>query len=132
MWGRSSIGPRANPPRLPSGAESSATAWIVAAASIHGVYLVTEADDSPHLNLVPGAEVYVACAETDEWAPPPMVEAYAAALSASPAPGRVEWYPGTKHGFSFRERGDDIYDKGAAERHWERLHELFRRRLHVV
>jgi carboxymethylenebutenolidase len=40
----------------------------------------------------------------------------------------VEWYPGTRHGFVFPQRAG-MYDKAAAERHWERLHALFRRTL---
>ena len=41
---------------------------------------------------------------------------------------RVEWYPGVEHGFAFPER-EGIYDKPAAERHWERLLSLFDRNL---
>jgi carboxymethylenebutenolidase len=39
----------------------------------------------------------------------------------------VEDYPGVHHGFAFPQR--PVYDKLAAERHWERLLGLFRRRL---
>ncbi|HSH10901.1 MAG TPA: dienelactone hydrolase family protein [Ilumatobacter sp.] len=102
---------------------------IRAAASFHGVSLVTDADDSPHLQLADAqAEVYVGAAETDSYAPPEMVDAFEAALTASGRPGRVEWYPGTEHGFTFRERGA-LYDKAASERHWERMHDLFSRNL---
>ncbi len=41
---------------------------------------------------------------------------------------RVEWYPGVEHGFAFPKR-EGIYDKPAAERHWERLFALFARNL---
>ena len=103
---------------------------IRAAASIHGVALVTDRADSPHANLDGvTAELYVGCAETDSYAPPEMVDAYEAALTASGVTGRVEWYPGTEHGFSFAER--PLYDRDASERHWERLHSLFRRTLHT-
>jgi carboxymethylenebutenolidase len=40
----------------------------------------------------------------------------------------VERYPGVHHGFAVPGRGP-IYDKAAAERHWERLHALFARNL---
>ena len=40
---------------------------------------------------------------------------------------QIELYPGVHHGFAFPER--KIYDKPAAERHWERLIALYRRRL---
>jgi carboxymethylenebutenolidase len=36
-------------------------------------------------------------------------------------------YPGVHHGFAFPQR--KIYDKPAAERHWERLIALYRRQL---
>ena len=39
----------------------------------------------------------------------------------------VEIYPGVEHGFAFPQRA--AYDKAAAERHWERLFALWKRRL---
>jgi carboxymethylenebutenolidase len=39
----------------------------------------------------------------------------------------LEIYPGVHHGFAFPQRW--CYDKPAAERHWERLIALYRRRL---
>jgi carboxymethylenebutenolidase len=42
-------------------------------------------------------------------------------------PGELELYPGVHHGFGFPQR--KVYDKAAAERHWERLIALYRRRL---
>jgi carboxymethylenebutenolidase len=102
---------------------------VTAAASFHGVALVTDAEDSPHKLLGRAtAEVYIAAAEVDSHAPPEMIDAFESALETAPCPGRVEWYPGTEHGFTFRER--PLYVKEASERHWERLHDLFRRNLH--
>ncbi len=103
---------------------------VKAAASFHGVRLAVDADDSPHKHLgrVVG-EVYVGAAEVDHYAPPEMIAEFEGALEAWGTAGRVEWYMGTEHGFTFRERGP-LYDKPASERHWERLHDLFRRRLH--
>lgn len=102
---------------------------VRAAASFHGVRLVADTDDSPHLQLVNArAEIYVGAAETDSHVPPEMIDAFEAAMNDSGCPGRVEWYPGTQHGFTFRERGP-LYDKQASERHWERLHDLFTRNL---
>ena len=99
-----------------------------AAASIYGVRLVTDQPDSPHLASVKTpAELYFACAETDHWAPPEMVAALRTHLAAAGALAEVESYPGTDHGFAFPQRA--VYDKPAAERHWERLLALFRRRL---
>jgi carboxymethylenebutenolidase len=100
---------------------------IAASASIHGVRLMTEAADSPHLdaNKIIG-EMYFACAETDSYAPTEMVEALAAYLAKTEIKARVEWYPGTHHGFVFPKR-EGMYDKPAAERHWERLFAMYRR-----
>lgn len=101
---------------------------VKAGASIHGVRLAADAEDSPHNNLSDiGAEVYVACAETDAYAPTEMVEEYTSALAASTTKGQVEWYPGTHHGFAFPERPQ--YDAEASLQHWERLSDLFRRTL---
>jgi dienelactone hydrolase len=41
--------------------------------------------------------------------------------------GEIELYPGVHHGFAFPQRW--CYDKPAADRHWERLIALYRRRL---
>jgi carboxymethylenebutenolidase len=101
---------------------------VRAAASIHGVALVTEQPDSPHARLGDvKAEIYVGCAEHDAYAPPEMIDAFEQAIVDSGANGRVEWYPGTEHGFAFAER--PVYVRDASERHWERLHALFRRNL---
>jgi carboxymethylenebutenolidase len=101
---------------------------VKAAASIHGVRLAADADDSPHVHLgrISG-EVYVACAENDVHAPPEMIEQFEKAVASSGVNARVEWYPGTEHGFAFAERPQ--YHRDGSERHWERLHSLFRRNL---
>ncbi|EAW32099.1 Dienelactone hydrolase [marine gamma proteobacterium HTCC2143] len=102
---------------------------VKVAASLHGVRLITEAADSPHLaaEKITG-ELYIGCAETDSWAPPEMIEALDAHLKTTACNYRIEWYPGTEHGFVFPQRGD-IYNKSAAERHWERLFAMFARNL---
>jgi carboxymethylenebutenolidase len=99
-----------------------------AAASIYGVRLVTEGDDSPHVVAARAkGELYFACAEIDRWAPPPMVETLKTALAERGIRAEVEDYPGVEHGFAFPQRG--AYNREAAERHWERLLALFARRL---
>ncbi|MBX6374393.1 MAG: dienelactone hydrolase family protein [Acetobacteraceae bacterium] len=101
---------------------------IAAAASFYGTWLVSDAEGSPHLSLgkVKG-ELYIACAEHDELAPLPMVEELRGLFERSGAAGEIEIYPGVHHGFAFPARA--VYDKPAAERHWERLIALYRRRL---
>ena len=101
---------------------------VTAAASFYGVSLVTDQPDSPHrAGTRTKAELYFGCAETDRWAPPEMVDALRAAMAESGAQAEVELYPGVEHGFAFPQRA--AYDRAAADRHWERLFALFRRRL---
>jgi len=101
---------------------------IAAAASYYGTWLVSDAEASPHLTLgrVKG-ELYIACAEHDDLAPLPMVEELRRLFRDSGAAGEIELYPEVHHGFAFPQRW--CYDKPAAERHWERLIALYRRRL---
>jgi carboxymethylenebutenolidase len=101
---------------------------IAAAASFYGTWLISDAEESPHLTLGRGhAELYISCAEHDELAPLPMVAELQKLLDASDVDGELEISPGVHHGFAFPQR--ECYDKPAAERHWERLIALYRRRL---
>ena len=98
-------------------------------ASIHGANMATDHPDSPHrIAAQLRCESYFACAEIDKWAPPADIQKLQAGLSASGMPYRVEWYPAVEHGFVFPQRAG-IYNREAAERHWERLFALFARRL---
>jgi len=101
---------------------------IAAAASFYGTWLVSDAVESPHLTLgkIRG-EAYIACAEHDDLAPLPMVEELRGLFDRAGTEGEIELYPGVHHGFAFPQRW--CYDKPAAERHWERLIALYRRRL---
>jgi carboxymethylenebutenolidase len=97
---------------------------IRAAASIYGVELVSDKPGSPHLALQrTDARLYFGCAENDSYAPLPMIEQLRAEIDTKGANAEVEIYPGTAHGFAFPSR--PVYDKPAAERHWERLFALF-------
>ncbi|HLF79807.1 MAG TPA: dienelactone hydrolase family protein [Dehalococcoidia bacterium] len=101
---------------------------VAAAASFYGTWLVSDAEESPHLTLDKGkAELYIACAEHDDLAPLHMVEELRVLFQKSGAQGELELYPGVHHGFAFPQRR--VYDKPAAERHWERLLSLYKRRL---
>jgi carboxymethylenebutenolidase len=108
-------------------AAASFPARVAAAASLYGTYLVTDRPNSPHLMAhQTKAELYFGCAETDRWAPPETVQALWESVKGLPN-AEVEIYPGVEHGFAFPQRA--AYDKAAAERHWERLVALYRRRL---
>ncbi len=98
-------------------------------ASIHGANMATGQADSPH-RMAPRirCESYFACAEIDKWAPPADIEQLQSALQAAGTPHRIEWYPAVEHGFVFPQRVG-VYDQPAAERHWERLFDLFDRKL---
>ena len=99
---------------------------VKAAASIYGTHLATDQPDSPHLAAQKtGAELYFACAETDIYAPADIIEQVKTGMSGTR--NEVEVYPGTHHGFAFPSRA--VYDRDAAERHWERLLALYRRNL---
>ena len=99
---------------------------VKAAASIYGTHLATDQPDSPHLAASKTkAELYFACAETDIYAPQEIIDKVAAGMKGSN--NEVEIYPGTHHGFAFPKR--PVYNRDAAERHWERLLALYRRNL---
>lgn len=99
---------------------------IAAAAPFYGTWLISDAEESPHLTFdkVKG-EIYISCAEHDELAPLDMVEELNGLFKKSGVAGELEIHPGVHHGFAFPGRW--CYDKPAAERHWERLFALYRR-----
>lgn len=105
---------------------------IRATACIHGVELVTDSEQSPHLSSdkIKG-EIYFGCAETDEWVPNEMIESLEKYLSKTNINYRIEWYPGTQHGFVFPERNGK-YHRASAERHWHRILSLFERNLKKI
>jgi carboxymethylenebutenolidase len=97
---------------------------VRAAASIYGTALVTDDPSSPHLAMHrTDARLYFACAQTDQYAPPEMVEKLRSEIRQTRGNVELEIYPGTHHGFAFTQR--PAFDKPAAERHWERLFSLF-------
>lgn len=99
---------------------------IAAAASFYGTWLVSDAEESPHLTLGQArGELYISCAEYDKLAPLDMVAELQGLFDASGARGELEIHPGVHHGFAFP--GRKIYDQPAAERHWERLFSLYGR-----
>ncbi len=101
---------------------------VAAAASFYGTWLVSDAVESPHLTFAQAkGELYISCAEHDKLAPLPMVDELRAKFEAAKPLGEIELHPGVHHGFAFPQRW--CYDKPAAERHWERLIALYRRRL---
>jgi carboxymethylenebutenolidase len=101
---------------------------FVAAAGIHPGALVTDQPDSPHHDLggVRG-ELYFAFAENDESATAENVERFREELERQGVRGVVERLAGTGHGFAMADL--PVYDRDAAERHFQRTLELWRRNL---
>ncbi len=99
---------------------------VRAAASIYGVRLKTDRPDSPDLAARRArAEIYVAWAETDHYAPLEELAPFEASLREGGVKAEVELYRGAEHCFAFPER--PAYNRDAAERHWERLFALYGR-----
>ena len=97
-----------------------------AVASYHGVPMVTDQPDSPHLTAGRmKARSYFAFGEVDPLTPKKDVDAFKAALEKTSLRYELEVCAGATHGFVFPERAG--YHKEHAERHWERLFELFHR-----
>lgn len=101
---------------------------FVAAAGIHPGALVTEAPDSPHHDLAGvRGELYFAFAENDQSATPEVVDRLRTELERQGVRGDVERLSGTSHGFAMADL--PVYDERAAEHHFERTLELWRRNL---
>ena len=100
---------------------------LAAAASFYGTWLVSDAVESPHLSLgkIKG-EVYIACAEHDSWRRCRWWRSCATCSSKRAAPASSSSTPASTR---LRLSQRKVYDKPAAERHWERLIALYRRRL---
>jgi carboxymethylenebutenolidase len=95
-------------------------------AGIHSARMVTDQPDSPHLAVRQlQCDSYWGCAENDIWASAADVAQLEAGLKVAPGPSRLDWYPGTEHGFVFPLRA--VYVKAAAEQHWQRLFSQWRR-----
>jgi carboxymethylenebutenolidase len=101
---------------------------IAAAASIHGANLANDRPDSPH--LLAGkmrGKVYVGVAEIDPWLQTGETDRLKASLESAGTNHTLELYPGVQHGFAAN--GNPMYNRDAAERHWERILRLFRETL---
>lgn len=101
---------------------------VAAMVSLHAGFQVTERPDSAHL-LIPRvkAECYFGFAEGDPLSPPEHQRVLEQACRENGVVARFETYAGAHHGFTFPTR--HCYDKPSAERAWERVFSLFRRRL---
>jgi carboxymethylenebutenolidase len=101
---------------------------FVAAAGIHPGALVNDKPDSPHHDLAGvRGELYFAFAEIDRTATPELIDRFRDAMRSNGVAGVVERLPGTAHGFAMADL--PVFDRDAAERHFERTLDLWRRNL---
>jgi len=101
---------------------------MAAAASLYGVGIITDKEDSPHLLLdkIKG-ELYYAFAETDQAVPTHIPGELKQALDKVDAKYELKVFPGAHHGFCFPERA--VYDTLAAEETWSKIFAMWDRRL---
>jgi carboxymethylenebutenolidase len=99
---------------------------MAAAASLYGVGIITDKEDSPHLLLdkIKG-ELYYAFAETDQSVPAHIPGELKQALDKADAKHELKVFPGTHHGFCFPERA--VYDTHAAEETWSKIFAMWDR-----
>ncbi|MCA8930068.1 MAG: dienelactone hydrolase family protein [Alphaproteobacteria bacterium] len=101
---------------------------MAAAASLYGVGIVTDQEDSPHrlLDRVEG-ELYYCFAEIDATVPENVIPTLTAALEQAGTRHLLEQLPGTQHGFQFSER--PAYAPEASEHAWNQIFRLWERNL---
>lgn len=103
---------------------------VAAGASFHGGGLTTGAPESPHLlapRLNPQGGFLIAIAASDDQKQPESKALLRKAFDDAKVPAEIEVYAGTNHGWCALDQ--QVYDKDAAERAWERMLELFRKTL---
>jgi carboxymethylenebutenolidase len=101
---------------------------VKSAASIHGVRLAVDAEDSPHTRVAEmKGEILVMAAEHDDYVDRSHYDRLVGAFNTAGTKAHCEWVPGAHHGFVYPNRAK--FDKVAAERHWELLYSLFDRTL---
>ena len=101
---------------------------VAAVAAFHGVRMVTDEPDSPHLGAAAvRAEMFLGFASDDPLVPDNVIPTLRDTFTRHAIAHRIETYPGTRHGYSFPER--DAYVEEAAEACWEGMLDLFSRRL---
>ena len=101
---------------------------VAAVASIHGAWLVTDRDDSPHRQIDRiRAELYFAWADNDPTATVEERDILDRAMRDAGINYRIDFMEGAPHGFA--PPGGERYNRTASEKHWERVHALLRRSL---
>jgi carboxymethylenebutenolidase len=115
--------------RLALRAAASRPDVVAAVGVFHAGGLVTEAEDSPHLQVGNArAEFFVGHADGDRSNPPDAIAALEEALDAAGLTYSSEVFAGAAHGYTMSD--SSVYDEEATERHFRALEALFARTLH--
>ena len=97
---------------------------VKAVAAIHAGAVATDSEESPHkLAAQMRAKLYVGVAGSDAFLQPGEIGRLQAALDEGDVDYTLETYPDVQHGFAVPDL--PMYDRPAAERHWERVTALF-------
>ncbi len=101
---------------------------FVASAGLHPTSLISDRPDSPHkfADRLRG-EFYCGFAETDHYAPLPMIQELGELLRGCPVRYHHEIHGGAVHGYALPDR--DIHHKSGANRDWELIFAMYRRQL---
>lgn len=114
--------------RLVMAAAGAFPGRMAAAASFYGSGIVTDETDSPHHKLGSfEGELYFGLADNDIYVSDDEMDALKAHMATIEVEHTFELYPDTEHGFIFPERY--CFSAEAAELHYQRVSELFGRRL---
>jgi carboxymethylenebutenolidase len=98
------------------------------AASLYGTRLVTDEDNSPHLDLNGiTAEMYFGFGDLDQTTPPDYIKTFKEAVDAAKLNYSMEVFTNVDHGYAFVERA--MYDACAAEASWTKVFDMFDRNL---
>jgi carboxymethylenebutenolidase len=101
---------------------------VTAAASIHAAWLIRDTPDSPHLGLDSvRAELYLGWPDNDATAPAETVPVMRAALDDAGVTYTLDFLTEAVHGYA--PPGTERYNRQASELHWERVHDILRRRV---
>jgi carboxymethylenebutenolidase len=99
---------------------------VAALAAFHAGGLVSDDEDSPHLNAgAISAELYFGHADNDQSMTPENVAALEQALDEAGVRYRSELYEGATHGYTMSDTA--AYDEASAERHFTELFALLDR-----
>ena len=106
--------------------------WLVILIGFAAIFFIFSPEDS-QLQLVAVFAFFGMCFGSSatilqKFLSREMIESLEKYLAKTDINYRIEWYPGTEHGFVFPDRKEK-YNRTSAERHWYRILNLFERNL---